>query len=95
MKSLWPNISRIGFCSFISNEKWHFYLWKNEKGVTVTKFPPLTKEWDELKNEANMTNVDNLPDYLIQNPIIFLLFLIVYPHRIRPDVVNWLDKQLC
>ena len=46
-----------------------------------------------MKKSKNY-NEDNIPDVIKKDPILLLLFLIVYPFRTSPDVVKWLDDQL-
>ena len=95
MNGIWPDVSRLGFCFFIPDERWQYYLWNSEKGLTATKFPPLTKKWDDIRREADEINNDNIPHYFINNPISLLIFLIVFPHRLRTDTVRLLDNHFC
>ncbi len=94
MKFLWPNITRVGFYSFKPENLWQFYLWRSEKGTNISFYPPYTKEWEKLKEESFEHEGKDIPIYLKKHYVFFILFLIVYPHRVRADVLRWLDTKL-
>lgn len=94
MKFLWPSITRISFYSFFPSETWQYYIWRCEEGKNVHFYPSFTKNWSDLKNEAFESNGNNLPKFLKENYVFFILFLIVYPHRLRGDAIRWLASKL-
>ncbi|RLI49545.1 MAG: hypothetical protein DRP09_20590 [Candidatus Thorarchaeota archaeon] len=94
MKSLWPDVTKLAFESFEVEKKWHYYLWRNERGTQLTKMPAFTQNWDDLKAQASENDGKNLPRLLKQNPILFLLFLCVCPHRVNSESIRWLDSKL-
>lgn len=94
LQKIWPNITRIGFKSFIFMEKWHFYGWRNTVGSNFVEIPAPTQYWNDLVTKANDDNGDSLPSTIKNYPAIFLLMLIVYPFRMNADGVRWLDKNL-
>jgi len=94
MKCLWPSATKLAFCSFIPEEPWQYYLWRCEKGTNIRFLPPLTKDWTDLRDEAQEKQGKYLPELLKQEYIFFILFLITFPHRIRADALRWLDSKL-
>lgn len=94
MKFLWPDISRMKFIGFKSEERWQYCLWRCKRGTYKTKIPPLTQNWGELKKVANKSKGSVIPCIFKRYPILFLLFLCVCPHRATPSSLRWLDSQL-
>ena len=90
----WPQITKNVFRSFEPNEKWENYLWRSEKGTNKTFMPPYTKHWDDLVSEAREKDGSSLPEFLKISPILYLAFLIVYPHRLTSNGIRWLDSTL-
>lgn len=94
-KLIWPAYTRLMVCTLEVNQRWMKYLWRIEdQGVNQSKWPVLTKEWSELKNEAMESAGLGIPDLMKQKPMLFLLFLIIYPHRCDAESVRWLDSTL-
>jgi len=94
MKVLWPDITRIKFASFKPEHKWHYFLWRAKKGTNIIKSPKFTKNWGDLKRESNENRGSSIPNHIKQNPIFFLLFLIIYPHRTISSAIRWLDSEI-
>jgi len=94
-KFLWPGFTRLMCCTIEFDEGWLRYLWRvDDQGVNQSTRPELTKDWSTLKEEAFESSGVNLPSTLKKYPLLFLLFLIVYPHRCDSESVRWLDSTL-
>lgn len=95
MKALWPSVTRLSFASFEPAEKWHFFRWRNPgEGIEKRVFTPRHQMWDELKEKAFESEGESIPETIKSDPILLLLFLFVYPHRMNADIMRWLDTQL-
>lgn len=94
MIPLWQDVTRIRFNSFHPAEKWMFYLWRSDKGTLKEIEPKHTKNWPELRTEAQSLSKEFLPDFFSEDLLFMLSFLITYPHRIRPDFVKLIDNKL-
>lgn len=94
LEDLWPKISKIDFVEYKTNNTWEFCLWHTENGKLTVHQPKFPQSWKELTDEANKIDKTYLPKILLENPAIFLMFLIVYPHRITKDVIKSLDEGL-
>ena len=94
MRFLWPKITRVRMFSFVPEKSWQFYLWRCDRGINVIKNPKYPKKWADLKKESEECRGDNLPKYLKENPIFFMLFLLVFPHRLQAEVVRFIDSEI-
>ena len=94
MKTLWPGVSRLQFVSFRPEYPWDFYRWKNKDGTRNDVSPKQTQEWEELKELARNPGGDCIPLSIKDDPILLLLFLCVYPHRMNAEIMRWLDTQM-
>lgn len=94
MKLLWPDITRLMFEKFEPDETWEFYKWRNQKGTHKTIVPKHRQEWKDLKALAFESNGGCIPPSIKNYPILLLLFLCVYPHRMNSEILRWLDTKL-
>ncbi len=94
MKSLWPDVTRLMYLSFEPENFCDFYRWRNEEGKNWTVSPKHTQEWDELKALASESEGTCIPPSIKKHPILLLLFLCVYPHRMNAEILRWLDTQM-
>lgn len=92
LREVWPNLTRLAFTEFKPRVPWQYYLWRSEYGTNISEYPPLTKNWDDLRREAIDCQDDDLPAILRQRPVLMLLFIMTYPHRATSGAVKWLDR---
>ena len=95
LESCWFDLTRIHYCEFYADLPWKTYFWKNALGKQVeTPFKSL-QSYKELKKQYNPKNIDliQLPGGLLKKSGFAPLFLITYPHRIRPDLISQIDDQ--
>ena len=94
MQSLWPNITRLASVTFEPATKWEFYRWRNEEGKHKIVYPKHTQDWEELKAMSFEAEGKNIPTSIKKYPILLLLFLCVYPHRMNSEILRWLDTEI-
>lgn len=95
MRSLWPEITHIEYAEFRPETAWQFCLWRlEEHGQLRISYPNTPQSWSELRNDASEFDTTNIPRVFQENPGLFLVFLIVYPHRFTKDAAKFLDEQL-
>lgn len=94
MKRLWPDVTRIANASFEPENFSDFYRWRNQEGTNKIVVPKRTQEWEALKALAFESAGTNIPPSIKDYPILLLLFLCVYPHRINAEILRWLDTQM-
>ena len=89
----WKQITLMHFVEFEPEYSWQFCTWHCEDGIFHETMPKTPQSWRLLVDQAKELNVEKIPAYYQSNPAMLLIFLIVYPHRIRPDVVKYLDNS--
>lgn len=94
MKNFWPGVTRLRYTSFKPENPWDFYRWENRNGTRKDVSPKQTQEWEKLKELACNPDEDCIPQSIKQDPILLLLFLCVYPHRMNAEILRWLDTQM-
>lgn len=94
MKRLWPDVTRIANASFEPENFSDFYRWRNQEGTNKIVVPKRTQEWGALKALAFESAGTNIPPSIKDYPILLLLFLCVYPHRMNAEILRWLDTQM-
>lgn len=91
---LWEEITHICYSEFIPDPPWATYLWYSEKGELHHRFPEKPESWKSLLKRARDHDSSGVPELLRQRPEFVLFFLLVYPHRLRPNLVAFLDQAL-
>ena len=94
MKRLWPGITRLASVSFEPENFADFYRWRNKEGTVKIVFPEHTQEWEKLKALSFESEGACIPATIKDHPILLLLFLCVYPHRMNAEIMRWLDTQM-
>ena len=94
MRSLWPAVTRLQFESFVPNNFCEFYRWRSENGHNNFDTPTHTQDWEELKAASFESEGNCIPPTIKEHPILLLLFLCVYPHRMNAEIMRWLDTQM-
>ena len=94
MKLLWPSITRLMYQSFEPENFCDFYRWRNQEGKNWTVSPKYPQEWEKLRELASESDGACIPPSIKKYPILLLLFLCVYPHRMNAEILRWLDTQM-
>ena len=94
MKSLWPGVTKLEFVSFEPENFCEFYRWRSEEGTNKAVMPKRIQEWDELKELSFESEGACIPPSIKDDPILLLIFLCVYPHRMNAEIMRWLDTQM-
>ena len=94
MKFLWPGVTRLRYQSFEPENFCDFYRWRNKAGKNWTVCPQHTQDWEELRELASESDGACIPPSIKNEPILLLLFLCVYPHRMNAEILRWLDTQM-
>lgn len=92
MRWLWPNVSRMAYCTFTPDEQWQWYFWRCAHGELVTRQPARRQSWSQLREQAQAVDRSKIPPLVRERPWLLLLFLIVHPHRLSPQPAKLLDS---
>lgn len=90
----WPNFNRLGHKRFIPAASWQYGLWNCSEGVEETRQYPSEYSWKQLCEDAAVESCSYLPKELIARPHLLLLWVIIAPHRLTPDVGRLLSSSL-
>jgi len=92
-KSIWPDLTKMEFVSFIPDAKWCCCLWRTKQGKYVEVEPPLTKHCEELVAEARRIDCSEVPEAMSENRFLHALFLILLPYRATPSAIRALARR--
>ncbi len=94
-KVIWPSASRIMSRKFRYKKTWHYYWWRcGEEGQEVVTLRHPTQSWQKLRKDTSDVSGNILPKSMKESPYYVLYHLLVFPHRISPSVIRWLDHQI-
>ncbi|WP_162909437.1 hypothetical protein [Aggregatilinea lenta] len=95
MRALWPSITHVDYAEFQPESPWQFCLWQSEdSGSLRLSRPQMPQSWAALRKQAEQVSVAKIPKLFQDQPELLLLFIIVYPHRLSPDVAKFLDTAI-
>ena len=94
MYALWPGVTKLASMSFEPENFCDFYRWRNKDGTNMYVIPERTQKWEDLKALSIESEGTCIPPTIKDYPILLLLFLCVYPHRINTEIIRWLDTQM-
>lgn len=93
-KGTWKKFSRIGHKHFKSDASWQYCLLKCEQGREVLTQPRPTESWDNVLRQLRRSATDFAPPEVTDEPILLLLFHILFPYRASPDAVLHVSRSL-
>ncbi|MDV2495030.1 MAG: hypothetical protein RX316_02330 [bacterium] len=94
LNRLWRDITYIQFNELVPKLKWENYLWEAKSGKLTTRKASKPESWASLFERAKNRTPKSVPAYLEKKAEFLPLFLLIYPHRLRPDTVKLLEDAL-
>lgn len=92
-QELWPNFTRLSHEGIVTEEAWRFGLFRTGDGaINATQIYPRTMQWAELQAIANEDAAADFPAALRADPILFLLFVNIFPFRASFSAVKFLHR---
>lgn len=70
-----------------------FYYWNSRFGRETNRRERNTHSWTELQKETRHVQDELIPPFLKRFKVIVPLLLMVYPHRVKRNIVMWYDIQ--
>jgi hypothetical protein len=93
LDSNWRKISHLDMMSFQPDRAIDMLLWECSEGRESMRKPEREQSWAKLLSDSHEDRTAILPTVLIQNPDFALMFMLVYPHRLSPALVEFLDRE--
>jgi hypothetical protein len=91
---LWPDFTRINHERVVPDEPWRYGLYRTGDGAeNQTEIYPSTGNWAELREAAKDCVAADIPEALKADPILLLLFTIVFPFRASFSAVKFLHGE--
>ena len=94
-KSIWPAFTNLGLKRFDPEQNWHYCLYHCGEGQgweRMVQTPP-TRNWTDLVEDARDCRAPGVPEALLAEKCILLLFVLVLPYRATPSVVRFLGRK--
>jgi hypothetical protein len=88
----WRKISRLDLLSFQPESTADVLIWECREGHESVRKPEMKQSWSALRNEAMTDRSETLPRILQTDSNFGLMFLLTYPHRLSPALINTLDN---
>jgi len=93
LNELWKQVSKIVMREFRPKNQWQYLLWRSEEGKEETHLFNATQSWSELREIAGK-NQDTSPSVIYDNVDFLSFFLLVYPHRLVPELFRRLHDKV-
>jgi len=90
----WEEVTENQFLTFQPTKKWEWFVWRAREGSLDTRFPARPQSWAVLLDSAENRSTDAIPARLLENPKFALLFVLVFPHRLRPDLLAFIERSI-
>lgn len=94
LKLEWSGITKVFATCFKPKNNWEYFFWRCKEGTTTAKEFQHCQKWEDLRALANDNSVNELPHLIKINPLFYLAFLIVYPHRVNSSGIRWFDCEI-
>jgi hypothetical protein len=93
-QELWPAFTRLGHEGVVTDEPWRLGLYRTGDGATnATQIYPRTMQWTDLQAIANEDAATDFPAAVRGDPILFLLFVNIFPFRGSFSAVRFLHRK--
>jgi hypothetical protein len=90
----WPDFTRLSGSHFQPEQTWQYFKWRNREGTIQQIFPVHNQKWKDVEALAMKSDGETVPLELKTNPILGLLFYLVFPFRLNADAACWLDGAM-
>ncbi|ODU01727.1 MAG: hypothetical protein ABS79_01270 [Planctomycetes bacterium SCN 63-9] len=94
MTLTFPSITKVSRYHYEPAEDWRFYFLRDSSGTVIQRQWELPQGWTGLRQQAAEDQGNDLPKLIKENPIGYLCFLMVYPHRVNASGLRWISSRL-
>lgn len=89
----WSAITKLEMVAFLPDAVEDILVWQCDVGREVQTLPDKPQSWKALVQQAQEDRSSVLPRVLVNDPDFALMFLLTYPHRLMPPLVERLDRR--
>lgn len=93
IERLWRELTKFDTMRFRPKRLEDLLLWCDVEGVEDQRMLRKSKSWERLQSQANRDFTSKLPQLLSKDPEFGLMFFVVYPHRISPAIIGFIDRR--
>lgn len=90
----WYDIMEVNIMEFKPRLDWQKFLWRSDEGSTIHQPFPSPQSWQALLKEIQELDSAAKTTAEFESPVDGLLFLTVFPHRIRRSTMRAIDCGL-
>jgi len=94
LASLWFSITRIQLCEYSPSDATEYFRWHSTAGKLNGSFPGESQSWRELREVSEKLDRTEVPKTLLARPQFAPWFVLVYPHRFTPQIMNLIEAAL-
>lgn len=94
LESMWKDISHCLFLDYQPAALPNYFLWHNQTGHNTSHQFQTEVSWNTLSRKHAVVNPSRVPSVLQKYPDWIPLFMMVYPHRFKSDLLLYYRDQL-
>jgi hypothetical protein len=94
MRWIYPSIAKFSLRRYMPAFAWKYYFWRDRSGKSHSDVLQPPHSWAALRALAAEDRGDELPSLIKADPLAYLCFLLVYPHRVNASGLRWLSSGL-
>jgi len=92
-KLLWPDLTKVHNERVTARQQWRYCLYRTgDQATNQTVIYPRTMEWKDLRTIAREHKAADVPEALKDDPVLFLLFVNIFPFRATFSALKSLHK---
>jgi hypothetical protein len=93
-QDLWPDFTRVNHERVVPDHAWQFGLYRTGDGArNETQIYPSTVQWLDLQEICREHVAVDVPDALKADPLLFLLFINIFPFRASFSAIKFLHRE--
>lgn len=94
LSRVWDRVTRVFYASFLPSEEWEWFVWKSRSGALEFRQPGKPQSWTQLLKDAETPLSCRAPAILSSRPLFTLFFVLVFPHRFQPHLLNLIENWI-
>jgi hypothetical protein len=94
LAAIWHQITEIALAQAQPPDEGEWFRWQTEKVELTERLPARPQSWAILLDAALQRDTAAVPKLLKQHPWFLPYFMLVYPHRLQPNLLKTLEDAL-